>query len=141
MCLSVTAFWVAKSELTPGSLKDVVAEGGESFELAIASAGRASLGEGAEKFGVGASGLSLLREGSETAVRGGAATTGALVCEGWPPSASARRSRKSVSNRPLEGSTWYPEFAEAGSAYQAVILALTRTSAPPVGVELTWISH
>src|ERR1700674_562478 len=137
MCLSATAFWVAseatRSELTAfPNLNGELAGVAGTFEAAV---GTPTPGVGAEIAGAGACGLSLGCEGAK--LTGRFAATDAVL----PPSASSRRSRKSVSRRPFEGNTWYPDFDEIGSAYQAVILALTRTRAPPEGVEFTCVTH
>src|SRR5271170_2272443 len=63
MCLSATAFCVAKSVSTPlPSLKGELAEVVGELELAIGPAGSASPGIGADELGVGAEGKSLVRE-------------------------------------------------------------------------------
>src|SRR5580704_3171246 len=119
MCLSATAFCVANevaiSELTPfPSLKGELAGVVESFELAIGAAEVPVFGIGAEILGTDTAALFLGCEGAETT--GGVAVpvvgvpVAAVAVPGvgvpddtWPLRASWRRSRRSVSRRPLEG--------------------------------------
>src|SRR5580704_194174 len=51
--------------------------------------------------------------------------------------ASSMRSSKSVSTWPLELSSRYPERADSGSVYQAVIFEVTCTVAPPLAAGST----
>src|ERR1700758_5432455 len=99
MCLSATAFWVAndatKSELAAFPTLNGEPSGvGETLEDAIEPAG-IPLGVGAEIVGAAPTGLFLGCAGAEFTGRF------AVGEDALPPSASARRSRKSVSRRPL----------------------------------------
>ena len=136
ICLSVTAFCVAREAISSSREIVPVLNGEVSpavLEETIGSPGTVSWGCGAEIAGADAS--VLLLGFTAGGLGGGVLATVAL------PSASSNRSRKSASSRPFEGSTWYPDFAATGSAYQAVILALTRTCVPPDGGEVTSTVH
>src|SRR5260370_29001557 len=74
-------------------------------------------------------------EGSEPD-DGGAAVTGPLVVR-----ASSIRSSKSVSTRPFDSNTLYPDCAGFGSVYHAVILEVTWTRVSSGPVATTWTVH
>src|ERR1700676_668805 len=66
----------------------------------------------------------------------GTPETGSLM-----PRASSIRSSRSVSTRPFDGNTRYPDCKGFGSVYHAVILAVTRTRVSSWPFAATWTAH